>query len=127
MKTDYIRGNPGLKAANAIEHITIDELKTRINEISKCKKDAVYFANKYFTIISPKRGKHIIETYPKQNEMLNCFINNKRIICCSSRQIGKCVVYTTWITIRHKKYTWIKFNIPIGLLFDLANLLQNNK
>lgn len=124
MGNDYIRGNKGLKAANAEEFITRDELNFRIQEIAKCKKDPVYFANKYFTIISPKKGKHIIETYPKQNDMLKTFINNRRVICCSSRQIGKCIVYWTWIKIRNTKYKWLKFNIPIGLMFSLAKTFK---
>jgi hypothetical protein len=49
---EYLRGNPGLKSANVEERITRDELNFRINEITKCKKDPIYFANKYFTIIS---------------------------------------------------------------------------
>ena len=101
-----MRGNKGLKTANSEEFISREEMNTRISEITKCKRDPVYFANKYFTIISPKRGKHIIETYDKQNDMLETFRNNRRVICCSSRQIGKCVVYMTWIKIRHKKYNW---------------------
>lgn len=120
MSNDYIRGNPGLKTANAEEFITRNELNFRIAEISKCKKDPSYFANKYFTIISPKRGKHIIETYKKQDDLLDTFVKNKRVICCSSRQIGKCVVYWTWIIIRNKRFKWLKFNIPIGILFSLA-------
>lgn len=117
---DYMRGNKGLKTANSEEFISREELNLRITEITKCKKDPIYFANKYFTIISPKKGKHIIETYKKQNDMLQTFEKNRRVICCSSRQIGKCVVYWTWITIRHKKHTWLKFSIPIGLAFDIA-------
>ena len=67
----------------------------------------------------------IAETYPKQNDMLKTFEANKRVICCSSRQIGKCIVFWTWIKIRHKKYNWLKFNIPIGLAFKLAKSLKN--
>jgi len=122
--SDYMRGNKGLKTANSEEFITREEMNSRINEITKCKRDPIYFANKYFTIISPKRGKHIIETYDKQDSMLETFKNNRRVICCSSRQIGKCVVYMTWIKIRHKKYNWLKLNIPIGLFFDIAKTLN---
>jgi len=122
--SDYMRGNKGLKTANSEEFISREEMNTRISEITKCKRDPVYFANKYFTIISPKRGKHIIETYDKQNDMLETFRNNRRVICCSSRQIGKCVVYMTWIKIRHKKYNWLKLNIPIGLFFDIAKRMN---
>ena len=122
--SDYIRGNPGLKSANVEEMISRDELNFRIGEISKCKKDPVYFANKYFTIISPKRGKHIIETYKKQNEMLDTFVKNNRVICCASRQIGKCVNYFTFITIRNKNIPWLKIKIPIGLMFDLSRIIK---
>ena len=118
--SDYLRGNPGLKSANVEEMISRDELNNRISEITKCKKDPTYFANRYFTIISPKKGKHIIETYDKQNELLNTFVNNNRVICCASRQIGKCVSYFTWITIRNKKFPWLKIKLPIGLMYSAA-------
>lgn len=124
MAVDYIRGNQGLKSANAEELITVDELNFRINEITKCKKDPIYFANKYFTIISPKRGKHIIETYKKQNELLEAFVNNNRIVCCASRQIGKCVEYFTFITIRNKNIPWLKIKIPIGFMFDIVKFIK---
>jgi hypothetical protein len=123
---DYIRGNPGLKSANVEEMITRDELNNRINEITRCKKDPVYFANKYFTIISPKHGKHIIQTYKKQNEMLETFVNNNRVVCCASRQIGKCVGYFTWITIRNKNVPWLKFKIPIGIMYSVIKLFKSN-
>ena len=122
--SEYLRGNPGLKTANVEEMISRDELNNRISEITKCKKDPVYFANRYFTIISPKRGKHIIETYKKQNELLETFVNNNRVICCASRQIGKCVSYFTWITIRNKKLPWLKIKLPIGLMYTTAKLLN---
>lgn len=124
MGQDYIRGNVGLKAANVEEIITKSEFNTRISEITKCKNDPVYFANKYFTIISPKRGKHIIETYKKQNELLETFVNNNRVICCASRQIGKCVSFFTWITIRNKNNPWLKIKIPIGLMFIICKIFK---
>jgi hypothetical protein len=127
MGTEYIRGNPGLKSANVEEMISKDELNTRITEITKCKKDPIYFANNYFTIISPKYGKHIIKTYKKQNELLDAFVKNNRIICCASRQIGKCVNYFTWITIRNKNIPWLKIKIPIGLMFDITKIFTFNK
>ena len=122
--SEYIRGNKGLKVANSEELITREELDFRISEITKCKNDPIYFANKYYTIISLKKGKHIIETYPKQNDMINMFKNNKRIICCSSRQIGKCVTYWTFVTIRNKNIPWLKINIPIGLFYSIAKLFN---
>lgn len=124
MSGDFIRGNKGLKVANSEELISREEYSNRIAEILKCKSDPAYFANNYFTIISPKRGKHIIETYAKQNEMLNTFSKNKRVICCSSRQIGKCVAYLTWIKIRHKKFKWLVIPIPIGIMFSISKLLN---
>lgn len=122
---DFIRGNPGLKSANVSESITREELQRRIIEISKCKKDPVYFANNYYTIISPSKGKHIIETYPKQDSMLKTFIDNKRVICCSSRQIGKCVSFFTWITIKHKIYDWMIIPVPIGLFYYSVKIVNN--
>ena len=37
-----------IKKANEKEHITKEEFEFRIKEIAKCKRDIVYFAEKYF-------------------------------------------------------------------------------
>ena len=63
---DFIRGNENLKKPNTVIHIPEDKQQEYIQEIMKCKKDIIYFAEKYFTIISPAKGKHLIELYDKQ-------------------------------------------------------------
>jgi len=89
MGKDYLNGNTNLKVAHASENITPEEFNYRIYELMKCKNDIIYFANKYYTIISPKRGKHIIELYDKQIDMLRLFAGKKRVVVLSSRQVAK--------------------------------------
>lgn len=89
MGKDYLNGNTNLKVANASENITKEEFNYRIQELIKCRNDIVYFANTYYTIISPGKGKHVIKLYPKQEEMLRLFTEKKRVVVLSSRQVAK--------------------------------------
>lgn len=91
---EYIRNDPDLKAPNVKEFIDKKEFEFRIREIKKCKKDICYFAEKYFTIVSPGKGKHIIKLYDFQKKLLNFFVNEDRCIVLSSRQVGKTTTYS---------------------------------
>lgn len=103
-KKPFVRGNESLKAPFASEFVSQEEYQKRIEEVIHCRNDIVYFAEKYFTIISkdPKIGKHIIHLYPRQKELVKTMVNNDRVIIVSSRQIGKTTAYTIfalWYTI----------------------------
>jgi len=93
-KTGFIRGNKNLKTPNYTEYISKEEAIIRTKEIIRCKNDILYFAEKYFTIISPGKGKHIIQMYDRQKDMLLMMKNNDRSIFACSRQIGKTTTYT---------------------------------
>lgn len=102
---NYIRNDENLKAPDATEHISLDEYQWRVQELIKCKNDILYFAEHYYYIISPDKGKHIIELYPKQRELILSFINNKRVVTLASRQSGKTTsysIYALWITLFNK-------------------------
>lgn len=84
------RGNINVKDGESITQVTQEEYERQVSEIIKCKKDPIYFADNYFYIVSPARGKHVIETYPKQKEMIKLMIEKTRTVSVASRQVGKC-------------------------------------
>jgi len=106
-KTSY-RGNENLKEANAIEYVDKNTYRERILELVRCKEDIVYFAEKYFYIVTLDEGKKIIKLYPKQNELVRFLQNNKRCVVLASRQSSKCCTGETTINIRNKKTGEIK-------------------
>ena len=102
-QVDFIRGNENLKKANTVEYVSQDVQQEYIRELIRCREDIIYFAEKYFTIISPAKGKHLIKMYPKQKDLLNAMVDNNRVISCASRQVGKCLFRDTKIKIRNKQ------------------------
>lgn len=96
--TQSYRGNDKLKQKDITEYVTEAEYRRRVEEIIKCKNDAVYFANTYYTIVSGK-GKHIIELYPKQADLLRFIVDNRRCIVKCPRQCAKSTtncVFSLW-------------------------------
>lgn len=85
------------KANSPNEVVTKEEYERRVREIVKCKRDIVYFANTYFKILSMKDGIRTIKLYPKQEELLKFFKNEKRAITLSARQSGKSSMYTIYL------------------------------
>ena len=93
---DFIRGNENLKKPNTVIHVPESKQQEYIQEIMGCKHDIIYFAEKFFTIISPAKGKHLIELYPKQKKLLRAMVDEKRLISLASRQVGKTTTYTIY-------------------------------
>jgi hypothetical protein len=70
-----------------------------IEEIAKCKKDLIYFAQSYFTIINIDDGEKKIELYPAQKRVLKSLCKNRFVVTLASRQVGKSTlmcVYSLW-------------------------------
>lgn len=88
----------------------------QLKEIAKCKKDILYFAQKYFYIVDPDEGEQIIKLFPYQKRLLQTIQENRFTICLSARQSGKCVVEDTMITVRNKKSGMVE-KIRIGDLY----------
>ena len=90
----------------------IDYSQEMIDELIKCKTDIVYFAEKYFYIVTGKKGKSKIVLYEWQKKVLKAFVetpNDKRhCIVKIARQSGKCVCNDTKVKIRNKKTGEIK-------------------
>ena len=59
-----------IKKPGEIERISDAEFQRRVLEIAKCKRDIVYFAEKYFRVINLDKGLHIIKLYDIQKEFL---------------------------------------------------------
>ena len=93
---NFIRGNENLKKPNVAVHVTEQQRIEYIKEIKKCKEDIIYFAEKFFTIISPAKGKHLIKLYDKQKQLLRAMVDRTRVISCASRQVGKTTTYTIY-------------------------------
>lgn len=96
-KESSFRGNMSLVPENYKAFIPPDLFQLYVREIVRCKSDPIYFVNNYFYIISPAKGKHIIDTYPKQNELLETFIDNNRVVTLASRQVGKTVCFCMFV------------------------------
>ena len=107
-----------IKKPNEQDHITKEEFEYRIREIAKCKRDIVYFAEKYYRVINLDKGLHIIKLYDVQKEFLRFLVDNNKVICVSGRQQGKCVFKDTKIKIRNKKTGEIQ-EIEIEKFYDL--------
>ena len=91
---NFIRGNESLKKPNVVEYVTEEQQLEYINELKRCREDIVYFAERFFTIISPQLGKHKIKLYEKQKQLLRAMVDKTRVISCASRQVGKTTTYT---------------------------------
>lgn len=93
---DFLRGNPKLKAPGYKEYVSQDMILERMNEMKRIIDDPIYFAEKYFYIITTDGGKQIIKVYPKQAEMINAMCGKQRCITLACRQCGKSTSYTVF-------------------------------
>lgn len=106
-----------IKKSNEKEHITKEEFEFRIKEIAKCKRDIVYFAEKYYRVINLDKGLHIIKLYDVQKEFLRFLVDNNKVICVSGRQQGKSTIYCIFSL-------WLATFFPEKKVMILANKLS---
>lgn len=98
-KTDYGKfshylGNAKVKRAG-VKTLWTQEL---LDEYMKCKDDILYFAEKYFYVISLDKGLHLVELWGFQKEILLMFQQNRFNIVLAPRQVGKSLLYTIFLT-----------------------------
>ena len=105
-----------IKKPNEQDHITKEEFEYRIREIAKCKRDIVYFAEKYFRVINLDKGLHVIKLYDVQKEFLRFLVDNNKVICVSGRQQGKSTIYCIFTL-------WLATFFPEKKIMILANKL----
>ncbi len=98
-KHPFFDKNIQLRQGRIAFEMTPEERK----EFKRCKKDIIYFANKYVQLMTPNGIDHI-KLYPYQETMLRNYQTGKNNIVVGSRQIGKTVVagiFLTWFLIFH--------------------------
>lgn len=74
-----------IKKPGEIDRVSTEEFERRVKEIVKCKRDIVYFAEKYFRVINLDKGLHVIKLYDIQKEFLRFLVDNNKVICVSGR------------------------------------------
>ena len=94
-----------------------EEFENAILEIAKCKRDIVYFAEKYFRVINLDKGLHVIKLYDIQKEFLKFLTENNKVICVSGRQQGKSTIYCIYSL-------WLACFFPEKKIMMLANKLS---
>jgi intein-encoded DNA endonuclease-like protein len=65
--------------------------KEMVLEFAKAAKDVRYFAENYFYILHPTKGKMRISLYDFQKEMVRNFQDHRFNVVLSARQMGKCL------------------------------------
>ena len=63
----------------------------QIREIIKCGQDPMYFAENYYYIVHPSKGKMKIKLFNYQKRLINAFKDNKKNVVLAARQVGKCL------------------------------------
>lgn len=86
-------GNPNVPARGAEFAYT----KEMVEEIEKCKKDILYFAENYFFILNLDEGRIKIKLYKAQKRILRKMIDDRFFVLLASRQIGKSTIMTIYI------------------------------
>lgn len=105
-KNPFFDKNIMLRKGRVAFQMTPEELE----DFKKCRKDIIYFANKYVQLMTPDGIGHI-KLYPYQENMLLNYQKGKNNILVGSRQIGKCQLANTEIVTKQFG------NIPIYKLW----------
>lgn len=83
-----------LRAPNLTFELTSYEKK----EFIKCANDVIYFADKYGFAMTDD-GVENIKLRPYQRKMMKSFQNERNVILLAARQVGKCQLFNSKITI----------------------------
>ena len=82
--------------------------KEMVLEFAKCAKDVRYFAENYFYILHPTKGKMLINLFDFQKEMVKNFQDHRFNVVLSARQMGKTTcssIYLLWFAIFNSEKT----------------------
>lgn len=111
----------GVKKPFVKEMLSKEAFEQRIKDIAHAKRDIVWWAEKFFKIVTLDKGLTNIKLYDKQKELLQYMVDNTRVITLASRQTGKCVFKDTLVKIKNKQTGEIQ-EIKI---IDFFNLIAN--
>ena len=89
-QTTGYNGNENLPKAGTKYVLTMEQLE----EYEKCMKSPVYFAQKYFKIVTVDDGLQPMKLYDFQKEAAEAYLDTNKLILATSRQIGKTTIAT---------------------------------
>jgi hypothetical protein len=89
-KKDVYMGNPNLPSKDA----KFDYTPEMVEEIQKCKDDMLYFAQNYFYIIDPDKGKVRINLFDFQERIIDGLKTHRFNVILSPRQASKTTLMT---------------------------------
>lgn len=92
-KDKFYMGNPNVPSRGAEFEYTAE----MVREIEKCKNDILYFAENFFFILIPGKGKEKIKLYKAQKRILKKMRNDRFFILLASRQVGKSTIMTIYL------------------------------
>ena len=113
MPDNVYLGNPNLKKANTAIEFTQDQ----VLEFVRCKKDPVYFAERYVKIVSLDEGLVPFKPYHFQKKLINNFHENRFNICKMPRQTGKSTTVVSYLL----HYALFNDSVNIGILANKAS------
>lgn len=97
-KKQYYLGNTELPTPDA--QFNYAEHPEWVEDIEKCRKNILYFAENFFYITNLDEGKIKIKLRPFQKRILRSLRDNRFVCLLASRQIGKTTlmtIYALWI------------------------------
>ena len=92
----YYLGNKNLPRSG----VEFEWTPKMVNDLKKCKRNILYFAENFFYIVNLDRGKEKIKLFPCQKRVLRGLRDNRFVTLLASRQIGKTTlmtIYCLWI------------------------------
>lgn len=99
---DSLIKKPGQSVAYTKEHI--EELRNCMHP----QTGPEYFISNFMYIQHPTRGKEKIQLYPYQFELLRNYHKYRKSVNMLGRQMGKCVVGDTKITVKNRHSNEVK-------------------
>lgn len=93
----YLKELSNIKNPGASDTCSKEEFEWRVREIAKCKRSINYFVEHWYKIVNLDKGLMTISLYPKQRELLDFLVEEKRCIVLAARQSGKTTIYVAYL------------------------------
>ena len=119
-------GMIGIRKPDLLFEYTPEE----IQEVTKCAKDIIYFANNYCYCMQGGKGYQPLTLRDYQEDMLRNYSKNRFNICLSARQSGKCT-FGARTTLQQSEKNFHKYIEEIyldrkkGFLYRIKKILFN--
>ncbi len=98
----------------------IEYTEDMIQELHKCKKDVLYFANHYCYIVHPTEGKIKLTLRDYQEGFIKSIAEHRSVVNLQIRQSGKCIFYNTKVEIKRRNNIKTSTSITIKEFFDMV-------